>query len=113
MVNQPTTYTEGSQHSAAERAQQAVANIEQIYNRLTQIPETLGAAWQGEAATVYQQVLAEWTPQFRRVIDALNSIGENLKATGIQYNEANTQATDVAAKLRAALAGGEFSGPVS
>ncbi|AQZ65388.1 unnamed protein product [[Actinomadura] parvosata subsp. kistnae] len=105
MAFQPTTYAEGSQHSAAERAQLAVGNIEQIRNRLQQIPETLGASWQGDAARVYTQVLTEWTPQFTKVIQALNTIAENLKATGIQYTEANTQANDVAAALRSALDG--------
>ncbi|MFC5823944.1 WXG100 family type VII secretion target [Nonomuraea insulae] len=103
MAYQPTTFEEGSQHSAAERAQAAVANIEQIRNRLQQIPETLGGAWQGEAASTYVQVLNEWTPQFQKVINALGVIGENLKATDVQYNEASTQANDVAARLRQSL----------
>ncbi|GAA2839962.1 WXG100 family type VII secretion target [Nonomuraea rubra] len=108
MAVQPTTYAEGSQHSAAERAQLAVGNIEQIRNRLNQIPATLGAAWQGEAATVYTQVLNEWTPQFTKVIQALDLIAERLEATGIQYTESNTQANDVAAQLRASLNGGKL-----
>ncbi|MEV0165770.1 WXG100 family type VII secretion target [Nonomuraea fuscirosea] len=101
-----TTYAEGSQHSAAERVQIAVGNVEQIRNRLALIPETLGGAWMGEAATVYTQVLNEWTPQFTKVIEALARIGENLKATDVQYTEASTSASEVAARLRSSLNGG-------
>ncbi|MEV0823088.1 WXG100 family type VII secretion target [Nonomuraea rubra] len=108
MAVQPTTFRNGSQGSAAVRAQLAVGNIEQIHNRLNQIPATLTAAWQGEAATVYRQVLDEWTPQFMKVIRALDLIAEKLKATDIQYTESNTQANDVAAQLRASLNGGKL-----
>jgi WXG100 family type VII secretion target len=108
VVDGPTRFEEGSQHSAAERALIAHGNITQIHNRLTQIPETLGAAWQGPSASVYTQVLNEWNPQFKRVIDALHTIAENLKASGIQYNEATTNASEVAQQLKAALSGGEI-----
>ncbi|MEO3804972.1 WXG100 family type VII secretion target [Nonomuraea sp. B1E8] len=104
---EPTRYEAGSQHSAAERALIAHQNIMQIHNRLTQIPATLGSAWQGQSATVFTQVLNEWNPQFKRVIDALHTIAENLKGSGIQYDEANTNASDVAARLKAALSAGQ------
>ncbi|MEV4017832.1 WXG100 family type VII secretion target [Nonomuraea angiospora] len=105
---EPTRYQEGSQHSAAERALIAHQNITQIHNRLTQIPATLGAAWQGESANIYRQVLDEWNPQFKKVIDALHTIAENLKGSGITYTEANTQASEVATRLKAALGGGQL-----
>ncbi|MBF8193181.1 WXG100 family type VII secretion target [Nonomuraea sp. K274] len=105
---EPTRYADGSQHSAADRAMIAHGNITQIHNRLTQIPATLGAAWQGESASVYTQVLNEWNPQFKKVIDALNTIAENLKASGIQYTEANTNAREVAENLKSLLGGGKL-----
>ncbi|SEF80172.1 WXG100 family type VII secretion target [Nonomuraea solani] len=105
---EPTRFQEGSQHSAAERALTAHGTITQIHNRLTQIPATLGGAWQGESATVYTQVLNEWNPQFKKVIDALHTIAENLKASGIQYTEATTSSREVAENLRAALGGGKI-----
>jgi WXG100 family type VII secretion target len=107
-VAEPTRYAEGSQHGAGERALIAHGNITQIHNRLTQIPATLGAAWQGESASVYMQVLNEWNPQFKKVIDALNTIAENLKASGIQYTESNTNAREVAESLKAGLSGGKL-----
>ncbi|MEV1173550.1 WXG100 family type VII secretion target [Nonomuraea sp. NPDC049784] len=107
-VPEPTRYQKGSQHSAAERALIAHRNITQIHNRLTQIPTTLGAAWQGESVNIYRQVLDEWNPQFKKVIDALHAIAENLKGSGIQYPEPNTQAGEAATRLTAALGGGRL-----
>ncbi|MER6944616.1 WXG100 family type VII secretion target [Nonomuraea sp. NPDC000554] len=105
-MTQPTTYQQGSQHDAAARALTAHENITQIHNRLVQIPEQLGASWKGESATVYAQVLNEWNPQFKKVIDALHMIAENLRGSGIQYEEATTGAREVAQNLMAALNGG-------
>ena len=103
---QPTTYHQGSQHDAAARALTAHEHITQIHNRLLQIPEQLGGSWKGESATVYTQVLNEWNPQFKKVIDALHQIAENLKGSGIEYEEASTSTQAVTKNLMAALNGG-------
>ena len=105
-MTQPTTYEQGSQHDAAARALTAHDHITQIHNRLVQIPEQLGGSWKGQSATVYTQVLNEWNPQFKKVIDALQTIAENLKDSGIQYEDASTSTEEVARQLAAALNGG-------
>jgi WXG100 family type VII secretion target len=107
-VTQPTTYEQGSQHDAAARALTAHDHITQIHNRLVQIPEQLGGSWKGQSATVYTQVLNEWNPQFKKVIDALQTIAENLKDSGIQYEDAGTSTEEVARQLAAALNGGSL-----
>lgn len=100
IVAEQTRLVEGSLQSASQRAKIAHDNILAIHNRLEQIPATLDVAWKGASASTYMQVLAEWTPQFRRVITALNSIADRLKETEVQYYEATTQASEVAARLR-------------
>jgi WXG100 family type VII secretion target len=107
-VAQPTTYEQGSQQDAAARALAAHEHITQIHNRLIQIPEQLGGSWKGDSASVYTQVLNEWNPQFKKVIDALHTISENLKGSGIQYEDAATSTQQVAQSLMAALSGGNI-----
>ena len=107
-MTQPTTYQQGSQQDAATRALTAHEHITQIHSRLLQIPEQLGGAWKGESATVYAQVLNEWNPQFKKVIDALHLIAENLKGSGIEYEEASTSTQAVTQNLMVALNGGKL-----
>ncbi|GAA2696987.1 WXG100 family type VII secretion target [Nonomuraea recticatena] len=102
-MSQPTQFIEGSQHDAAARALLAYEHITQIHNRLIQIPEQLGASWMGQSASVYTQVLNEWNPQFKNVVEALHRISENLKDSGIQYQEASTSSHAVTQNLMAAL----------
>ncbi|MEO3868614.1 WXG100 family type VII secretion target [Nonomuraea sp. B12E4] len=78
-VAEPTHYEEGIHHGAGARLALAHSNIVQIQRRLNQIPATLGAAWQGDAAHAYKAVLDEWDPHLQSVIDTLDDISEKFK----------------------------------
>jgi Proteins of 100 residues with WXG. len=99
-------YEQGSQHQASQRAQIAHDYIVTIQSRLREIPARLGASWQGQAATVFQQVLAEWDPQFSQVIASLQRISEALGQSDVTYVESQTTAHELTTQLMAQLSGG-------
>ncbi|MFC4006056.1 WXG100 family type VII secretion target [Nonomuraea purpurea] len=103
MTEQPTRYVEGSIQTAADRAQLAHGNIQQIYTRLESIPNTLGEHWKGASADTFKAVWNEWIPQFQIVLRELDEIAKELHGTEIQYTEATTTANDLVGRLRSQL----------
>ena len=60
-----------------------------MMHRLTALQE----AWTGSASTQFQGVVAQWRGTQQQVRTSLDSIGQVLGAAGVQYAEAEAQAT--------------------
>ena len=60
-----------------------------MMHRLTALQE----AWTGSASMQFQGVVAQWRGTQQQVRTSLDSIGQVLGAAGVQYAEAEAQAT--------------------
>ena len=60
-----------------------------MMHRLTALQE----AWTGSASTQFQGVVTQWRGTQQQVRTSLDSIGQVLGAAGVQYAEAEAQAT--------------------
>jgi WXG100 family type VII secretion target len=79
---------------------QVQANLASLRNQLA----PLAGAWQGQAATAFQALMARWDTDARSLNEALRGIGEALQGTGQSYAQAEEQHSRSLSSIQSALA---------
>jgi WXG100 family type VII secretion target len=79
----------GAQFEQMQAAAQHVAtvneNVQAQLSRLYNQLEPLSRAWQGQAATAFQILMQRWHADARKLSEALTSIGERIRESGVTY----------------------------
>lgn len=78
---------------------QVQANLSALRNQLA----PLAGAWQGQAATAFQGLIARWDTDARVLNDALRGIGEAIQGSGHSYAQAEAQQAQTLTAVRGAL----------
>lgn len=88
------------QRAAAGALQEGIAAVEStksdIDNHTTRLRndlDTVRSSWQGDAATQFQSLMAQWDENVRKVNQALQDLADNLRATdsSMGHNESETK----------------------
>jgi WXG100 family type VII secretion target len=79
---------------------QVQANLASLRNQMA----PLAGAWQGQAATAFQGLMARWDTDARSLNEALRGIGEAIRGTGQNYAQAEEQHSQSLSAIRNALA---------
>ena len=66
------------------------ADLKNLYNQLT----SLEGAWRGAAFTAFQQLMARFADDEKKLNQALEGIAEQLQAAGSQYHQSEEQQQD-------------------
>jgi WXG100 family type VII secretion target len=75
-------------HRAAVQVQQV---NEQVQAQLTQLRNQLAplsGGWKGEASTAFEALMVRWDSDARALSQALQSIGESIRLSGVSYQRA-------------------------
>lgn len=78
---------------------QVQADLAALRNQLT----PLAGAWQGQAATAFQGLMARWDADARGLNDALRGIGEAIRGSGHGYAQAEAEQERAMSAIRGAL----------
>lgn len=81
---------------AHQKVNNAKQEMDSQLARLQSEIEATRDGWQGQAAGVFNQVMAAFDEKSRKLNQALEHIGDMLKSSGVQYE---TQETDVHQQL--------------
>jgi WXG100 family type VII secretion target len=91
-------------HRAAQRVlsvnDQVQANLAALRNQMA----PLAGAWQGQASTAFQALMARWDADARTLNEALRGIGEAIQGTGQNYAQAEEQQSRSLSSIQSALA---------
>jgi WXG100 family type VII secretion target len=79
---------------------QVQANLASLRNQLA----PLAGAWQGQASTAFQALMARWDTDARSLNEALRGIGEAIRGTGQNYAQAEEQQSRSMSSIQSALA---------
>lgn len=79
---------------------QVQANLASLRNQLA----PLAGAWQGQASTAFQALMARWDTDARSLNEALRGIGEAIQGTGQNYARAEEQHSRGLSSIQSALA---------
>jgi WXG100 family type VII secretion target len=90
---------------AATQVSTAVGDIQGIQSRLAGAHDSTVSGWQGPAATAFSNAYAEFNADFAKVIQALNNLGDKLRASGVNYNATEEANQSSANKVITALNG--------
>jgi WXG100 family type VII secretion target len=90
---------------AATQVGTAVAEIQGLQSRLAGSHDTMMGGWMGQAATAFTNAYLEFNTDFSKVINALNNLGDKLRASGANYANVEQANTSSANKIVRALNG--------
>jgi WXG100 family type VII secretion target len=90
---------------AATQVGSAVGEIQGAQGRLNAAHDSTMGGWQGSAASAFTQAFAEFNTDFTKVIQALNNLGDKLRASGVNYNTVEDANTTSSNKIISALNG--------
>lgn len=79
---------------------QVQANLASLRNQLA----PLAGAWQGQASTAFQALMARWDTDARSLNETLRGIGEAIQGTGQNYAQAEEQQSRSMSSIQSALA---------
>jgi WXG100 family type VII secretion target len=71
---------------AATQVSTAVGQIQGLQGRLAGAHDNTLTGWQGSAAAAFSNAYTEFNADFTKVINALNNLGDKLRASGVNYN---------------------------
>jgi WXG100 family type VII secretion target len=90
---------------AATQVGTAVGEIQGQQSRLAGSHDTMMGGWMGQAATAFTNAYLEFNTDFTKVINALNNLGDKLRAAGVNYN-ATEEANQASANKIAGILNG-------
>ena len=97
----------GTQTQAMQAAGQHVFEVrDQITVQLAQLRGQLApleGTWRGDASTAFQQLMARWNDDARRINAALQQIGESVQASGVTYRAAEDEIASSTSQISQAL----------
>jgi WXG100 family type VII secretion target len=70
---------------AATQVSTAVGEIQGLQGRLAAAHDSTTGGWKGQAANAFTSAFVEFNADFTKVINALNNLGEKLRASGVNY----------------------------
>lgn len=98
----------GTTTEEMQRAAQRVLSVnDQVQANLASLRNQMGplaGAWQGQAATAFQALMARWDTDARSLNEALRGIGEAIGGTGANYAQAEEQHSQSLSSIQSALA---------
>lgn len=83
----------------AEVNQSVQAQLTGLHNQLA----PLAGAWQGQASTAFHMLMERWAADARNLNEALNSIGEQIRASGATYAQADETERGTFSRINQAL----------
>jgi WXG100 family type VII secretion target len=90
---------------AATQVSTAVGEVQGLQSRLSAAHDSTMSGWQGTAATTFTAAFAEFNADFTKVINALNNLGDKLRASGANYATVEQANASSANKIVRALNG--------
>lgn len=97
----------GTQVEQMEAAASHVAQVNQsVQGQLSALSNQLAplaGIWQGQAATAFHLLMERWNSNARALNDALSSIGEQVRASGATYAQADEAENQTFSRISAAL----------
>jgi WXG100 family type VII secretion target len=100
-----TTHDMQLMAQAATQVQSAGETILGIQNNMNSSHETMMGGWVGTAATAYTNAFTAFNADFTKVLNALNNLGEKLKASGVNYQVVEEANQSSANKIVSSLNG--------
>jgi WXG100 family type VII secretion target len=88
---------------AAAQVSSAVGEIQGLQSNLNGAHDSMMAGWQGPAASTFTSAFTEFNTDFGKVIQALNNLGEKLRASGVNYSTIEDANRSSASKIISAL----------
>jgi WXG100 family type VII secretion target len=82
---------------AATQVSTTVGDVQGLQSQLAAAHDNLGGGWKGQASMAFTNAYTEFNADFTKVINALNYLGEKLRAAGANYatvEEANTSSAN-------------------
>lgn len=83
----------------AESKSQLLGELSALEGRLSGI----GAMWQGSGSAAFTSVMAQWREKSNRIISALDTFEENLKASQSTYTATDDAASSAMNRLQSRL----------
>lgn len=90
---------------AATQVGAAVGQIQGAQGRLNAAHDSTMGGWQGPAASAFTSAFGEFNADFTKVIQALNNLGDKLRASGVNYNTVEEANQTSSSKIISALNG--------
>lgn len=72
-------------HAAANDVRSTRSDVDGDLNRLRGVIDQLAGAWRGTAAVGFQNLMQRWNEDTRKLLVALDGIGELLDRSGTQH----------------------------
>ena len=90
---------------AATQVSTAVGEVQGLQSRLAAAHDSTQSGWQGAAASAFTNAYLEFNTDFTKVINALNNLGDKLRASGANYATVEQANTSSANKIISSLNG--------
>ncbi|GAB2759127.1 WXG100 family type VII secretion target [Amycolatopsis magusensis] len=90
---------------AHKNVSQTKADMDSNLATLKSNIEETRAGWQGEAATVFNQVMEAFDEKSRKINEALQNIADMLQQSGVKYDTQDTDVKEQVSALGAILNG--------
>jgi WXG100 family type VII secretion target len=91
--------------TAAQQVESAVTVIRGLQSSMNGYNSQLQAGWQGQASTAFANTYEAFSADFTKVLNALQSIQENLVSTHSTYTSTEDTNTAQVSRVQAALGG--------
>jgi ESAT-6 family protein len=99
----------GAQFEQMQAAAQHVIEVNQsVQGQLKLLQDQLAplaVGWKGQAATAFTLLMERWNTDARQLNEALNSIGERIRGSGITYAQADETEHHTYSRISQALGG--------
>ncbi len=91
--------------TAASQVEAAVGEIKGLQSNLAAAHENLQSGWVGTASSTFTNAFTEFNTDFTKVLNALNNLGEKLRASGQNYATVESANQSSANKIISSLNG--------
>lgn len=90
-------------HAAAGHVTEVNQSVHGQLTALSNQLAPLAGVWQGQAATAFNLLMERWNTSARSLNEALSSIGEQIRASGGTYSQADETENQTFSQISAAL----------
>jgi WXG100 family type VII secretion target len=103
MTGSPFEVDHATLHTAASDVRTTRSEVDGELRRLGNTVQELGAAWQGQAASGFQQLMERWNQDTDKLLKALEDIADLLDKAGTQHQVTDEEQQQMLDKFHAAL----------
>jgi WXG100 family type VII secretion target len=103
MSGSPFRVDQATLHTAANDVRSTRTEVDGQLKTLKGAVDELGAAWQGQAASGFQQLMVRWNDDATKLLQAMDNIADLLDKSGNTHQANDEQQNEMLNKFNSAL----------